>query len=137
VILQNVTENARSLIGSVRRSRAGSSGFSVQNSIIGDEEFDFDDEVVNSRAYRNIMARRRVRRGGNASNDDVEQNEERPFKLANDLDRNELNQLDNEEEIKAPGRMTLWLDSDPPEDEEGKNDLWQTRNAARRHQSVP
>jgi hypothetical protein len=130
VILQNVTENARSLIGSVRRSRAGSSGFSVQSSIIGDEEFDFDDEVVNSRAYRRIMARRRVRRGGNASDDDVEQSEERPPKLANELDRNERNQLDNEEGIEVPGHRTLLLDSNPPEDEEGENDWWQTRNAA-------
>jgi hypothetical protein len=74
VILQTVIDNTQSLIGSMRRSRTLSSGFSMQSSMIGDEEFDFDDEIVNSRAYRRIINRHRAPKDRSPSDGGVQGN---------------------------------------------------------------
>ena len=42
--------------------------------MIGDEEFDFDDEIVNSRAYRRIINRHRAPKDRSPSDDGVQGN---------------------------------------------------------------
>lgn len=54
----------------------------MQSSVIGDEEFDFDDEIVNSRAYRRIINRHRPPNDSSPSDGgvqgDVQEDEEYP-----------------------------------------------------------
>lgn len=52
----SVYDTYRPHAGAVGDGRSFTENYSILNSTIGDEDFAFDDEVINSRVYRKALA---------------------------------------------------------------------------------
>lgn len=83
--LLNVSKDAKSLRNSISLTATRRTDLSITGSVIGDEEFEFDDLVINSTAYRRVFMKQKEKaQVAKRPNDSPERHSPSPIPVQSD-----------------------------------------------------